>query len=320
MKELNKLLQKNQTKEGYFYTYCSTNPSSNLEISNKVNIKSPGIHSLILEELTKLDNQSLNWRLNHGLSVLLENAEKYNDFYVWKFAKPFNDFEYTHDFDDTAVAIMGIILSNPLEIVEFFKNNGKYSQDLLYPNENYKKLIKSNALWISEKESTLLTFMNREENNSIDATVNANILYTLALSNSKKSELESRLVKGLGGYINSNLFGIELDKVSKYYLYDNFFSYIVSKIQKVKGIFPNKDIDIIKEKIHSLKPKNVLDASLGILSLRNFGDYNKNLDKYLVQNENKSNKNYALFRRRRKNLYFGSPLLTYLYSSKALKK
>ncbi len=297
-RKLRRLIEENQSEGGLFRSYYSTHPSGNLEIKPEGNIESPFIHSLILEQLYGFDEPLIQKRAELAKKALLNLGEKYEGFQVWRFVPPFNDFQYPPDFDDTAVAVRALVISNR-------DSSGELKR-------NYSNLAKYYGVWVSEGETILPTFMNRGGGNSIDFVVNVNALQTLALCRDTKNE--HLLAKTLERFVNSDLFDKPIEDVSRYYLYRSSFSYPFSTIQKVKGYFDGETIDRVKEKAHILKPKNSLEASLNLLSLRNLGE---TPSREQLQHLEDSDKMHALFRRRRGNLYFGSPLLDYLFMLKA---
>lgn len=290
---------------GVFRSYYSHEPNSDLEITEESSMESPFIHALVLEELAKLNDSSIQQRIELGRKALLSSLERYNCFYVWRFAKPSNDFQYSPDFDNTAVAVRSLVATG---------EDSPVQRDL---SESYQKLIQESYLWISERDAALQTFLNRDEHNSIDFAVNAHALHALVLTKPQEEGAGKRLANTLARFVNSDLFDIPFEEVSKYYLYDSSFAYAISKIQKVKPYFDEKTIERVKGKLQSLGPRNVLDASLIALSLSNLNERSKAIDNYLEEHAGESGKIYSLFRRRRGNLYFGSPLLNYLAVSRA---
>ncbi len=300
------LIEENQMGS-FFRSYYSHEPNDYLEIKAENSMESPFIHALILEELAKLNDSSIQQRVEMGRRALLSSIERHNGFYVWRFAKPYGFFQYSPDFDDTAVAVRSLVATGENSLIE---------KDL---SESYQKLIRECPLWISEKDIALPTFLNRDEHNSIDFVVNAHALHAFLLTKPQDMETGNRLANTLTKFVNSNLFDMPLEKVSKYYLYNSSFAYTISNIQRIKSYFDEKTIGRIKDKLQSSEPKNVLDASLISLSLRNFNERSCPLKNYLEKHVGESDKIYALFRRRRGNLYFGSPLINYLVTSRAMK-
>lgn len=294
--EIELLRVKHQELSGNFKTYYSIGCDKDFGISSSSFIESPGLHSVILEEF------GLNKDCSKEVNNLLNSVEDYNGTYVWRFSNK-DKFDYPSDFDDTAVAMSSLLLNN--------WNNHKVL-------ENYYKLIDEKAFWISEDQIAIPTYIGEKNQDAIDFTVNLNILYSVVLSKSQEG-LERKLTSFVNQYLTSTLFDKKIENVSKYYLYDSFATYIFSKIQKIKPIFSNDSIERVENKLRKNKPKNILDASLGSLTFKNLEKENF-LFPYLRNNENKSQNNYALFRWRKGNIYFGSPLLTSLVFDKAMKK
>ena len=114
--KLYELLEENQIC-GFFRSYYSNEPKDSLEIISENSMESPFIHALILEELVKLKDPLIQQRIELGRRALLSSLERYNCFYVCRFAKSYGLFQYPPDFDDTAVAMRSLIKTKEISLL-----------------------------------------------------------------------------------------------------------------------------------------------------------------------------------------------------------
>lgn len=315
MKTVFKAVEQDQTKDGAFKTYYDNCPSNELEVSLDKSIESPGFQSLIIEELIELKDESLGGEIDRAVISLLSQAILKSGTYVWRF-NPTTEFNYPVDNDDTAVAQKAIILLRKSPI--FFNPAGL--DILLYHENSWLKDINNQALWLSENEQAIPTFTEKI-GNSIDPVVNANILNTYILIDEENEEHKQKIKEGIANYLKDcirKISNTEMSKISKYYLYNSFFTYQISKIQKEEELFEKESIDTLKEISHNNLPKNTLDAALSVLTLKNLDDQDERLNAYLKEKQDNFAKPYALFRRIRGNIYFASPALNSLLCYKAV--
>jgi len=346
-KYLERLLEE-QTKDGLFPTYRADNKkdlSSPIEQEKATRIENIGLHSFIIEKLLRLFKTTPKAvsSFKHGLKVILDNAIKYNDFYLWRWLKNPKrpDYIYPPDHDDTARAIAIIETAKEYTpgLINYFKKYNKYPFELF--NQNYTKILSKDLFWIGDnfkpildktrKEKGIFTFARDygfKEHNEIDPVVNSTVLYSYLLYLKNKRSKKDEIVKGIQAYLTKFIISERFDKDfkerSRFYLSHALFSNILADIINLdRNLFSQKVISKLIGKMKNYSARNVLETAFMLGALLKTGykgkEIKKGIEKIIASSRDQIWEAYPFYQHKRLNHVFGSKAATSIFCLEALR-
>ncbi|KYK24493.1 hypothetical protein AYK26_06640 [Euryarchaeota archaeon SM23-78] len=337
-----------QTKDGLFPTYKSKNKSNfsiPIEQETATKTENLGLHSFVIEKLIRLfkNNPKAISSFKHGIKVILDDAIKYDDNYLWRWLKNPDraDYLYPPDHDDTARAIAIIETAKEYmpEIINYFEKHNKYPYELV--NQNYTKILLKDLFWIgndfkpmleiSRKEKGIFTFARNygfKEHNEIDPVVNSTVLYSYLLYLKNKRKKKDEIVKGIRAYLTkfvlSEQFNQDFENISRFYLSHSLFSNIFTDINRLdRKLFSKKVKNCIIEKMKNYSARNVLEIALTTGALLKIGyngkEVKKGIEEIIDTSKDRIWEAYPFYQHKRLNHVFGSRAVTSVFCLESIK-